>query len=149
MVSSETHRLLLLLSFAYVYCLEIAPRIANKERWKRLNDIHESCFIDTAPLTGRNYTYANGRGDDYYIGSMTRRKRQMLDTCLVTFWSFSHIVLYFAIGLLCPGKAGFAFATGVAFEWYEYKVLGCHDLLDILFNGLGLIAGRAVGRAIF
>ncbi len=38
----------------------------------------------------------------------------------------------------------FMFNIGVGFEIYEFYTYECHDALDIVFNTVGFLAGRAV-----
>lgn len=148
-LQNETRRLLLLFAVSYLYCLVWAPLVAKRKEWKRTNALHESCVVDTSPLTQDVLAYSKWRGSEYYIGVMDARKRKMLDHCLLTFWGATHIFLYFCVGLLCPGHAAVALGVGVGFEVYEAYVLECHDILDIFWNALGLIAGRMVGQAIW
>jgi hypothetical protein len=144
---SEARNLAVLFTLAYVYSLVFAPRIASHRGptgiLPKLNAAHESCVIDTGNIT-RRVRYLNGRGSEYYIDAMDESKARTLQFCLVTFWSFTHLVLYFLVGVFCPHYAGLAFIAGVLFEVYEYAYLRCHDILDIAWNAAGLGAGLYV-----
>ena len=93
---------------------------------------------------GQKVQYTEGRGRQYYIDVMDDNKARKLQFCLVTFWSFSHLLLYFLVGVFSPRFANVAFVAGILFELYEYAHLRCHDVLDIAWNALGLGAGLYV-----
>lgn len=127
---------------AYEYSIHFAIKLneCNTQQCKKLKGIHESCMLCIPPKIGHL------RGQDYYIGAMSEKKHEMLDHCLVTFWSFAHFTLYSLIGLLAPNLFWETFGAGVAFEFYEKYAFDCHDVFDVLENTLGFWTGRLIGH---
>jgi hypothetical protein len=145
-MDNQARHLVILFALAYVYSLVFAPRIARyrgKGMLPALNAAHESCLVNTKNISPTLH-YTDGRGSEYYIDAMDEHKALKLKFCLVTFWSFSHLFLYFLVGNFCPKYAHVAFLAGFLFELYEYVHLRCHDVLDIAWNALGLGMGLMV-----
>lgn len=116
---------------AYLYAMCLATTLFKYE-------IHYTCMVPS-PIAihsrGANYYIAGNKGPQPY--------------CLMTFWNFTHVMLYTVLGILCPDITLELFAAGVAFELYEAKKYDCHDLLDIAYNGLGLLLGHIIRRTTF
>lgn len=131
---------------AYAYSLGFAPWAKTCEAdWCRAaNELHESCVIGctqyTKPLTA-------GRGADYIIGGDGGTNQQM-QNCLVTFWGFTHFMLFAMVGFIAPWLFWEMFAVGCLFEFYESVRFNCHDVLDIGLNTLGFLAGSYVRSAV-
>lgn len=128
---------------AYVYSLEVAPRLAKCHggMGASMNDVHESCFLASDYM--KDYSDSPLRGKSYYIG-VGDEKNAAVKRCAVTFWGASHYVLYFLLGLLVPDAFWETFIIGVAFEVYEYHKFDCHDAIDIALNSLGFVTGAAI-----
>ena len=108
---------------AYVYAMVLATAILKY-------NIHYTCMVNSPrPL--------HTRGQNYYIAG----HKGPQPNCLVTFWNLTHIVMYTVLGILCPDILPEIFMMGILFELYEKKKYECHDLLDIVYNGLGLAIG--------
>lgn len=129
---------------AYEYSIRFAVDLndCHTRECERMKGVHESCLLCTRARIGHL------RGPEYYIGAMSPKKLQMLDHCLVTFWSAAHFFLYMIFGLLAPNLFWETFAIGVGFELYEWRKFGCQDLFDIAENTAGYGVGRLIGRAI-
>ncbi len=132
---------------AYVYSIHFAPILAGAESgWRRdLNDVHESCLVGCRG----GICKLSVRGDNYYINSTDSAKRRRLSNCMVTFWGFSHFLLYSILGFLFPGIFWETFFVGVAFEMYEAAEFDCHDTFDIILNSAGFLAGKYLRRLLF
>lgn len=121
---------------AYIYAIEFAPWAAK--HYNNLNEIHESCFVcGTDKLT-------HARGDQYYIGTMSDEKKKDLKKCVMTFWGFTHYILYAMIGYVAPDMFWETFAIGIGFEYYEKIKYNCEDPLDIAWNSLGFATGAYI-----
>lgn len=126
---------------AYIYSIHFAVTITGRKdgTYGKINNMHESCIIG-CPSDANILTQY--RGKNYYIGGTDGEKQSMLNSCLATFWSFSHFLLYSAIGFLAPDLFWDTFFIGVMFEAYESWAFDCHDLMDIVYNTSGFIVGR-------
>lgn len=103
-----------------------------------MNSVHESCLLNTCKFdTCKN----NLRGLNYYIDNTDKDKQIKLHNCLITFWGFTHFLLYFILGLLYPKYFWQTFFIGAGFELYEKLRYDCHDVLDIVLNTAGFILG--------
>ena len=139
---SEKSTFIGLMIFAYFYSMILAPKIApytGSHLLGKINLMHESCLWDTSNIFSTEYN--NLRGSDYFIGSMDKRKEKMLNKCLLTFWGLTHLIFYTIVAYMCPNYVFYAFITGCVFEFYEYQVYKCHDILDIFWNTMGLGIG--------
>lgn len=121
--------LCLILTIAYIYSIILAPKLINNEK---INNIHESCFINCK----YNICNLSSRGDNYYINSSKTSEK-----CMMTFWGFTHVLLYTILGFLFPDMFIQLFLLGIIFEIYEKYKFDCHDTLDIYFNTIGLLIG--------
>ena len=131
----------LLYFLAYLYCIPFAVWATKRPELSKLNAAHEDCLFGLC-VPSVQATLQATRGKKYIITEGENSDR--LKSCLVTFWSFSHFLLYFVLGLVLPHMFLEVFFIGLAFELYEYKKFQCHDALDILFNTTGFLAGRTV-----
>jgi hypothetical protein len=139
---TQFHWLCFLMSIVYVYAMQFAPSLAHKKNvpfYNFLNTLHEGCIIDL-PSANLN----SMRGTNYFIGAMNGDKSKKLKGCLLTFWGLTHFLFYFLVGYMCPDYIDLAFIISFVFEYYEYRVYKCHDVLDIFLNVLGLYASRLV-----
>ncbi len=124
---------------AYLYCLVYAPTIAKNK--SGLNKLHEACLFSCDSCNILTKT----RGKNYYISTtMTDEEKKKSEFCLLTWWGFAHFMLYSIIGFICPDIFWETFVIGIGFEVYEHSPhLDCHDELDIVWNSMGFLAGRA------
>jgi len=60
-------------------------------------------------------------------------------------WSVSHFVTYFIGALLIPDLWWAFFIVGVLWELYEVTI-DAHDMLDIVWNSLGILTGVLVRK---
>ena len=95
------------------------------------------------------------RGKNYYTISDTKMPVTIKEEkendkkhkfCLMPLWAIAHVVMYIFIGYLCPDLFVQSFLLGVVWEYAEYKVFHCHDILDILFNTIGFGIGYALKK---
>lgn len=136
-----------ILTFAYIYCLIYAPSIENKSENKSENNfetklakMHTSCLNNCDTNTCKNHIEKT-RGEKYFI-SMPESKQSYMKSCIVTFWSVAHLLMYAVLTYLVPSFYIEFFFIGVAFEIYEYYKFKCHDVNDIIFNTLGIFLGK-------
>lgn len=127
---------LYILAYAYALKFAVWAQTCPKPWCKSLVKAQESCLLSRK---GMKY---NGRGNNYYIGVMDAAKKQRLQSCVATFWSLAHFILYFGLGFFAPSLFWPTFFLGAAFEVYEYKAYLCHDLLDVFYNSAGFLVGR-------
>ena len=69
--------------------------------------------------------------------------------CLVTIWSFTHIVLYMILGFFCPALFWLTFIIGIFFEIGECIFADCHDVMDLVYNSLGFGIGKLLNHFYF
>lgn len=136
--------LALLYLIAYTYSIEIAPWLAysHNKLAVKINNIHESCLLKcdaTKNLIGK------GRGSQYYIGKPDSAD----NSCLITFWTLSHFILYSVIGFLLPDMFWQSFIVGVGFEIYEKYKYNCEDYFDIIANSAGFGFGWFINKLIY
>ena len=83
------------------------------------------------------------RGKNYLVEDEIDRKESIksTSTCLITFYSFTHLVLYFILGYLVPSLYLESFFIGIIFEFWERYNWDAHDFLDPVYNGIGLLLG--------
>jgi hypothetical protein len=128
-----------LLVFAYVYSMQIVPRI------RALDNFHKVCNIF---LPGIDFSWL--RGEKYYRDNTTIEDRLRLRECIATNWNVLHFCLFFVIGVLCPNVKFLLtiFLLSVIFELYEYHAYKCHDVTDCLYNAAGLGMAYIFKRAL-
>lgn len=133
---------------AYIYCIMVATYIQRNQDtsplYKAINDLHESCLLPCEAETCKTLT--SQRGSNYYIGATSEERKDQLGTCLFTYWSLQHFLFFFALGFLTPDLMFEALSIGLLFEIYEYYRFDCHDVLDLLLNTLGFLAGNYLAR---
>jgi hypothetical protein len=85
------------------------------------------------------------RGSDYYLSS---EKYKFLDNtpCLVSWWAFTHVILYLFIGFFCPDLFVPSLIIGILFEIGECLFFKCHDILDVFFNSFGFGIGYQINN---
>ena len=145
MLSTKNQFIAMLIVYiiAYIYAIEVAVFIqsCDDDICKSINKVQQSCIIN---IDGSDFSCL--RGENYFIGDMDKEKAERLKSCPFTFWSFTHFFLYFILGIVCPSLFIPTFIIGILFEYYEYKELNCHDMLDILWNTSGFVLGYMVTK---
>src|ERR1700684_4653422 len=101
----------LLYIIAYCYAIVAAPMISNCPTCQPLEKVHRSCVVG---LNNQSKIISDIRGDKYYIG--VDYNVADLNSCLVTFWGFTHFILYVLLGVLVPDLFVETFVLGVGFE---------------------------------
>jgi hypothetical protein len=130
---------------AYIYSLVYAPSIENKNNTgisKTLAELNKSCLVMCQSDECANYIEGS-RGDNYFI-STPKEKQKDIKKCILTFWGFTHFLLYFILGYMVPGWWMEFFIIGVGFELYEYREFKCHDINDIYLNSFGILLGKLI-----
>jgi hypothetical protein len=124
-------------AIAYIYGIKFAPYIREKKGkiFNKLNKMHESCIFKCKYC--KHFTKMRGSG--YIIGENHEDKTRK--RCLITWWSLTHILFYASLAYIAPDYIPYFFAIGILFELYEYHYYKCHDVLDILWNTIGLFIG--------
>ena len=137
MTNQETIIMIICYVVAYIYSIIIQPKIGQSldPHLIKFNAYQDMCIVNGKYAPSFLYS---GRGKDYIIGKDTNT----LADCFVTFWGFSHFVLYVILGYYCPNKFYTTLFIGIAFEIYEWYQFNCADPLDIVFNILGFAFGR-------
>lgn len=125
--------LLIVLVYAIVYALNI-----------KKNPMHTALYMTNNTKEWRRYCNLF-RGSDYYVISANRASEKELikkdaPQAAITCWSISHIILYAILGFIAPKCIAEIFVLGVLFEAFE-STIKCHCMLDLCWNGLGLVFG--------
>lgn len=135
--------ILSILTLAYIYSLLYAPSIEN------INDdtfttsiakMNKSCLINCNSEKCKKYIM-DSRGKKYFI-SIPASEQEHIQNCIITFWGFTHFIMYFILALLVPAFYIELFFIGVGFEIYEFYNFECHDVNDIYLNALGILLGK-------
>lgn len=121
---------------AYSYILFAANQLQNGKN----TALYESCWVnipcDISKCRGKKYNIVRPNHCGY-------------NNCILTFWNFTHIVLYTMMGFFCPDLFVEAMTVGAIFELAEFQMYDCHDLLDIFYNAAGFVAGSYLRRLIW
>lgn len=91
-------------------------------------------------LRGENT--ANGDAKSYITDpEIIKKLNKNLKHSLTMSWHLIHIFNNFLFGLFVPHYYVQAVLFGIAFEVFEYFHSKCHDWMDIIYNGIGLVIG--------
>lgn len=89
---------------------------------------------------------------DYYVqewrGCSFRKCSDNAQTCLMSFWALSHIILYAALGFVAPKRFFLIYGIGALWEVTE-SFMGMHCLLDLIWNLIGFTIGVAVRQLFY
>lgn len=72
-----------------------------------------------------------------------------LNNALLNSWHLIHMFNQFLYGLFVPYLFYFISIFGIAFELFEYFFTQCHDIIDIVYNTIGLSIGVVIHFMIF
>jgi hypothetical protein len=64
-------------------------------------------------------------------------------------WNMIHVYNLFLYGLFVPHLAFYVYILGIFAEMCEYYLAKCHDIFDLLYNGIGLLIGIGFHYLIF
>lgn len=146
--------ILLITSLALVSGIYIL-RYTNKQYYNGILGYLEDCIIlheddNVAKITKyrgqRCYINKNVYTSSKKIKDQKEFKHKY---CIMTFWSFSHFVLYSYIGFFCPSLFLEAFVFNIFFEAYEKFTIEKNDIFDIFYNTIGLILGFLLNKMYF
>lgn len=84
------------------------------------------------------------RGDDYFLTFGDSTTEYRVKTCLISLWNILHFVLFFIMGLVVPNVFWEVVLVSMIYEYAEYKLYNCHDVLDIVWNISGYLLGDYV-----
>lgn len=132
-----------ILSIAYIYSLVYAPSIENvkdESLSSSIAKLNKSCLINCTSKKCKKYI-TNNRGKQYFI-SIPQHEQEHIRGCILTFWGFTHFIMYFILALLVPAFYVELFVIGIGFEIYEYYKYECHDMNDIYLNTFGILLGK-------
>jgi hypothetical protein len=135
--------ILTILTFAYIYSLIYAPSIENSNDdsfTTSISKMNKSCLLNCKSDSCKKYISDN-RGRQYFI-SIPPSEQEHIKSCIVTFWGFTHFLMYFILAMLVPAFYVELFFIGVGFEIYEYYKFECHDVNDIFLNTMGILLGK-------
>ena len=76
----------------------------------------------------------NTRGKKYWLTNNN-------NNCFITTWHIYHLVQYFFLGFFFPSYHLELVGIGIIFELLEKYFFECDDLMDIIFNIVGLYMG--------
>lgn len=141
-MNNQAFNLFILFSISYIYCLIFAPsieKVNNNYFIESINKINTSCFLPCHSNICNNFANLS-RGKQYFI-SGNKDINDKIKNCLITFYNFSHFILFFLLGFFSPNYCVFSFIIGLLFEYYEFIYLNCHDIWDIFWNFFGLVVG--------
>lgn len=79
------------------------------------------------------------RGREYYI---TGESTESLNNCGITLWEFSHFLMHIFVGYWFDLRWSLLIGCSFeAWEWHQYK---CENIMDVVYNSLGAIAGGLI-----
>ena len=133
----------------YIYCLHFAPKIENNYNssfFGYLNRLHKSCLYCCKNTTCK-HVMSNLRGNNYFVGTSTDNQTD-IKNCVITFWGFTHFLMYMVLGYIFPSCFFLLLISGVCFEIYEYYRFNCEDLFDIPLNISGLLLGIYLSKQV-
>jgi len=141
----------LLFIFAFIYSIVLPLTLAKKKSKAAdtYSNIHDFCLLGCGDNNVFCQDCTSTKGQDYYktnTGEINLEKEKNLKDCVLTFWGFTHYILYSVLGFIAPKYALIFFLVGVGFELYEYKYHGFEDCSDIFWNLMGLITGTLVNQ---
>lgn len=135
--------ILTILTIAYIYSLIYAPSIENSNDdsfTATVAKINKSCFFNCASENCKKYI-TDSRGKKYFI-SIPPNEQEYIKSCIITFWGFTHFIMYFLLALFVPAFYIELFFIGIGFEVYEFYKYECHDINDIYLNTAGILLGK-------
>lgn len=95
------------------------------------------------------------RGDNYYAldpatvpADKVSAATDVAKQCMVTEWGFAHFLMYAILGFAAPRLFWPLFVIGIMWELFE-TFAGCHCMLDLVWNFLGLCVGVVIRQALF
>lgn len=86
------------------------------------------------------------RGDNYFLNKDGPTPEAELRNCLLSTWGLSHIIMYALITFIVPRLWWVVLISGIVWEIYESKHLGCQDFLDIGWDSLGVYMGYSLAK---
>jgi len=135
--------ILSILTVAYMYSLVYAPSIENTSDdgfTGSVAKMNKSCLLNCTSENCTKYI-TDSRGKQYFI-SIPPSEQEHMRNCIITFWGFTHFLMYFILALLVPAFYVELFFIGVGFEIYEFYKYECHDVNDIYLNTMGILLGK-------
>lgn len=138
--------ILYIIAFLYV---NLSTKLNNCKESSWCNIIHK---LNTSCIMLCEKELCNlikARGDNYFVFPIGEEIHTVVTGCLVTFWSATHFLLYFFLGIFATDLFWQTFIIGVIFEFGEYYMFQCHDPMDIVWNTLGFITGQYIARNYF
>lgn len=133
----------IILTFAYMYSLIYAPLIENindESLTSSISRMNKSCLLSCTSKKCKKYI-KNNRGEKYFI-SVPPSEQKYIKSCILTFWGFTHFLMYFVLAFLVPAFYLELFFIGMMFEIYEYYNFECEDFNDIYLNTIGILLGK-------
>ena len=119
---------------------DIAKEKSYSNFRRKVYKLFSSCFI-----TSDNFflqQLSNFVKGENYVPTMTPEKNKKFRTeCIVTTWNLLHFLSHLLVVFVFPYFYREIFITSFIFEIYEYFGFKCHDLSDIIYNIVGLLAG--------
>tara|TARA_B100000900_G_scaffold396945_1_gene396757 strand:- start:209 stop:997 length:789 start_codon:yes stop_codon:yes gene_type:complete len=86
------------------------------------------------------------RGNNYFLSKDGPTPENELRNCLLSSWGASHIFMYALITFIVPRLWWVVLISGIVWEIYESKELGCQDFLDIFWDSLGIFIGYTLAK---
>lgn len=138
--------LLVLYACVYAYSIVFSVAIAPQRHGvlNVINRLHETCMVRCPVYMPNCGGLTMGRGQNYFIDTTTPLRMERLSNCLMTWWSVMHVAFHALLGWLTPDAFWLILAIGIGFELYEWLRFDCHDMLDPIWNLIGLLIGRCL-----
>jgi hypothetical protein len=134
------------LGMIYLYATILTPLLSHRSAiTDMIKDAHASCYINCSDDNQIAKKLVAGRGRNYDITEITTSdgaEYKTSETCLLTFWGFTHFIFYAILGVIAPDMFWQTFMVGTAFEVAEYYSYDCADPLDLIWNSAGFIVGQ-------
>jgi len=98
--------------------------------------------------TCEKFIVSQTRGQNYLLNRDHNEEKIPSNSPLISAWALLHIFMYAVIGYLVPYQLPIVLSISVLFEVIEHIGYDAHDILDVLWNTIGLWMG-GVMRQIF
>jgi len=111
----------------------------------KFNSFHQYCFGFCNKKNNTCYKLNNLRDSNYYSPNNNNSKHPLEikgkqgKICYFTFWELTHFIFHIYIGYWYGFLTSMVFSIG--FEIFEHYYFNCGSVLDLGYNGLGMVLG--------
>lgn len=113
---------------------------------------HNKCYEFFEFCRGNNYNLQhsdmNGNVKETETNTDSSSSPSSSSYHLITGWNASHVLLYGILGFVAPDLWWLYFVVSIYWELFEVKS-ECHDMMDLIWNSLGLLSGMTLRNMLF